>query len=74
MRNKGKKNMQISSSGHKHESQYSLAKKYLKILFAISRNRTDEITKKFYMLDVVHFLTSQIDLEFNISEIRERFL
>ena len=53
---------------------FYLAKQYLKLLIAISKHRTQEITRKFFQLEVVQFLTREIDLEYNVSQIRDRFM
>lgn len=54
--------------------QIILSNQYVKLLFAIARNRTDEIKRKFYQYRILEFFSREIDLEFDISQIRERFL
>lgn len=54
--------------------QIVLSNQYVKLLFAIARNRTDEIKRKFYQYRILEFFSREIDLEFDINQIRERFL
>lgn len=49
-------------------------KMYIKTLLHISVNKNEVISKIFYQYKVVDFLTREIDLEFEISNIKERFL
>lgn len=39
---------------------------YIKCLFTISTNRTEEITKKFHQYRIVEFLTREFDLEYEV--------
>ena len=54
--------------------QIILSNQYIRLLFAIARNRTDEIKRKFYQYRILEFFSREIDLEFDISQIRARFL
>lgn len=47
--------------------QINLSKLYMKILLAISKNRTDEIKHKFYQFRILEFFTREIDLEFDVN-------
>lgn len=44
------------------------------MLFALSTTRTEEITRKFFQYRIVEFFTREIDLEFEVTQIRDRFL
>ncbi|KRW99809.1 Protein kinase-like domain [Pseudocohnilembus persalinus] len=63
----------------KYEKHYKFFKilflnLYTNILFSISTVRTDQITHIFYNYRIMHFFTKEIDLEFDINQIRKRFL
>ncbi|CAD8058754.1 unnamed protein product [Paramecium primaurelia] len=45
---------------------------YIKCLFCIAQNRSEDISRKFYQYRIVEFLTQEIDLEFDITQIREK--
>lgn len=44
----------------------TLMKLYLKCLFSLGNNRTEDIKRKFYQYRVVEFLTREIDLEYEV--------
>ena len=46
--------------------QIILSALYLKLLLAISRNRTDDIKRKFYQYRILEFFSREIDLEFDV--------
>ena len=46
---------------------------YIQVLFALSTTRTDEITRKFFHYRIVEFFTREIDLEFDVAQLHERF-
>jgi len=89
-----KKNSAHENSKDKMNNQKkfknALMKLYVKCLFSLSNNRTEDIKRKFYQYRVVEFLTREIDLEYEvrrkifffykylfilkITQIRERFL
>lgn len=51
-----------------------LCKLHLKCLYTYARNRTPDITRKFYQFRILEFLTREIDLEYDIILRRERFI
>lgn len=50
-----------------------LCKMHLKCLFAYARNRTPDVTRKFFQFRIIEFLTREIDLEYDITLSIERF-
>ena len=50
-----------------------LCKMHLKCLFAYARNRTPDVTRKFFQFRIIEFLTREIDLEFDIKNSIELF-
>ena len=50
-----------------------LCKMHLKCLFAYARNRTPDVTRKFFQFRIIEFLTREIDLEYDIKISIERF-
>lgn len=52
----------------------TLMKLYLKCLFELGNNRTEDIKRKFYQYRVVEFLTREIDLEYEVFMILLNFL
>ncbi|KAL4475130.1 hypothetical protein ABPG74_001826 [Tetrahymena malaccensis] len=57
-----------------HYFKIDLLKLYIKVLFTLSTTRTEEITRKFFQYRIVEFFTREIDLEFEITQIRDRFM
>jgi hypothetical protein len=51
-----------------------ISKIYLRLLFSIAIDRTEQITNMFYQFRIIEFLYKEVDLEFEISQIRTRFL
>ena len=51
-----------------------LSKIHLKALFAYARNRTPDVTRKFFQFRILEFLTREIDLEYDITLRREKFI
>jgi len=52
----------------------TLLNEYIKVLIALSSSRTEKLTVKFYQYRIVEFFTREIDLEFSITQIKERFM
>ena len=50
-----------------------LCKMHLKCLFAYARNRTPDVTRKYFQFRIIEFLTREIDLEYDITLSIERF-
>ncbi len=44
----------------------TLLNAYLRVLFALSTVRTDELNSKFYQYRIVEFFTREIDLEYDV--------
>jgi serine/threonine protein kinase len=53
---------------------WRLCSLHLMCLFAFARNRSVEITRKFYQFRIVEFLTREFDLECDVALRREKFL
>mmetsp|Transcript_10661 Transcript_10661/g.20673 ORF Transcript_10661/g.20673 Transcript_10661/m.20673 type:complete len:1973 (-) Transcript_10661:893-6811(-) len=53
---------------------WRLCSLHLMCLFAFARNRSTEITRKFYQFRIVEFLTREFDLECDVALRREKFL
>lgn len=51
-----------------------LCKLHLRCLFAYARNRTPDVTRKFFQFRIIEFLTREISLEYDITLRRERFI
>lgn len=52
--------------GNQKRFKSTLMKLYLKCLFALGNNRTEDIKRKFYQYRVVEFFTREIDLEYEV--------
>ena len=75
----GNKQLTVSFNELRNSSDYSkscflLSKLHLRCLFAYARHRNPDITRKFYQFRILEFLTREIDLEYDISLRRARFL
>ena len=75
----GNKRLTVSFNELRNSSDYSkscflLSKLHLRCLFAYARHRNPDITRKFYQFRILEFLTREIDLEYDISLRRARFL
>lgn len=70
----------ITSATSKHKFSamqqgcWRLCSLHLQCLFAFARNRSAEITRKFYQFRIVEFLTREFDLECDVALRREKFL
>lgn len=51
-----------------------LCKKHLECLFCIAKNRNEDTRRKLYQFKLVHFLTQEIELEFDLQQRRKRFI
>ncbi|CAD8067421.1 unnamed protein product [Paramecium sonneborni] len=63
-----------SKQDEKQSKQFSqiFMNLYIKCLLCIAQNRSEDISRKFYQYRIVEFLTQEIDLEFDITQIREK--
>jgi hypothetical protein len=66
--------VESNTNGDYLKASLLLCKLHLKCLFTYSRNRTPDITRKFYQFRILEFLTREIDLEYDIILRRERFI
>jgi hypothetical protein len=51
-----------------------LSKMYLKVVLAIAQNRNEQVKNVFFQFRVMEFLYKELDLEFEITQIRDRFM
>ncbi len=58
--------VESNTNGDYLKSSLLLCKLHLKCLFTYSRNRTPDITRKFYQFKILEFLTREIDLGYDI--------
>ena len=69
------KQEETSTQGKKSKSiKISLLRLHIKCLLSIAKYRNEEISNRFYQYRILEFFTREIDLEYEISQIRERFL
>lgn len=71
---KGKPGKGPEINRHKHSFPILLSKMYLKVTLNIALNRNEAVKTIFYQFRVMEFFYKEIDLEFELSQIKERFL
>lgn len=62
------------SNAGKQSFPILLSKMYLKVVLAIAQNRNDHVKNVFFQFRVMEFLYKELDLEFEITQIRDRFM
>jgi hypothetical protein len=58
----------------KHSFPIQLSKIYLRVVLNIALNRTEVTKNIFYQFRIMEFFYKEIDLEFEVSQIKERFI
>ena len=71
-KNSGRESKDLMANQKKFKN--TLMKLYVKCLFSLANNRTDDIKRKFYQYRVVEFLTREIDLEYEVFKKKKNFL
>lgn len=65
--------IQTKSNEYYRYYSVSLMNTFIKCLFSLACSRSEEITKKFLQNRIVEYLTAEIDLEYDVTQTRDRF-